>query len=188
MVVFGVLRFFLGWTFGNIAAFFQRRPIPEPIKDKIAFEVGQHLKHANELMGDGKPDSARSEFGAASAVWRKSRDRLGEAHVLLGLGNLEGELGNHDKACEACFRAAQLYEMDGMSPPPDAMMAKGNSISQSKSDDTSTYCAWPSDLTFGAEKCRHPNLRATQMAAGVASRTRRVSQGEEPPKPVRSPD
>ena len=42
------------------------------------------------------------------------QDRLGEANVLRGLGDLERSLGRHDQARKNYYQAAQVYETLGM--------------------------------------------------------------------------
>ena len=48
----------------------------------------------------GRHDQAREAYAEARTLFRAVENRLGEANVLRGLGDLESKLGRHDQARE----------------------------------------------------------------------------------------
>jgi len=57
----------------------------------------------------GNNDLARQRYGEARGLFQKVGDRLGEANVLMGLGNLETSLKNYETARQHYHHANGLY-------------------------------------------------------------------------------
>ena len=57
-------------------------------------------------------DQARAAYGEARTLYKQVEGRLGEANVLLGLGDLESKLGRHDQARAAYGEARTLYKQE----------------------------------------------------------------------------
>jgi tetratricopeptide (TPR) repeat protein len=62
----------------------------------------------------GRNDQARAAYGEALTLYKQEDNRLGQANVLSGLGDLERLLGRNDQARAAFSDAAQLYEALGI--------------------------------------------------------------------------
>ncbi len=82
-----------------------------PDADELFRQAERH-----RLAGDS--DKARGAYGAALAIYERAGDRLGEADVLTGLGNLEGKLGNDDGARAAIGRGARPHYVRAHAPAP----------------------------------------------------------------------
>ncbi|MCH7540014.1 MAG: tetratricopeptide repeat protein [Proteobacteria bacterium] len=57
-------------------------------------------------------DQARAAYGEARTLFKQVEDRLGEANVLLGLGELERKLGRNDQARAAYGEARTFYKQE----------------------------------------------------------------------------
>ena len=77
-------------------------------------EAQRLLDSAIRYFRSGRHDQARTAFAEARTLFRAVEDRLGEANVLLGLGDLERMLGRHDQAKKNYYQAAHVYETLGM--------------------------------------------------------------------------
>jgi tetratricopeptide (TPR) repeat protein len=66
-------------------------------------------KAKQHSLGD-RNDRAREAYGEARTLYKAVGDRLGEANVLRGLGDLERKLGRNDQAREAYGEARTLYK------------------------------------------------------------------------------
>jgi tetratricopeptide (TPR) repeat protein len=64
--------------------------------------------------GLGRIEQARSAYDEARILYKQVRDRLGEANLLRGLGDLERGLGRTEQARAAYDEAAQLFGNLGM--------------------------------------------------------------------------
>ena len=79
-------------------------------------DVSETLSEARRMLDSaiqysllGRNDQAREAFAEARTLYRAVEDRLGEANVLSGLGDLERNLGRNDQAREAFAEARTLY-------------------------------------------------------------------------------
>ncbi|MBW1878662.1 MAG: tetratricopeptide repeat protein [Deltaproteobacteria bacterium] len=74
-------------------------------------EAGRHhLVNGERALHLGYPDDARAHFEAALLQFRGPELRLGEAHALRGLGQLELALGNLSDAEARLHRAVDVYD------------------------------------------------------------------------------
>jgi hypothetical protein len=55
------------------------------------------LPRENAFNFAGQNDQARAAYGDALVLFKQVDDRLGQANVLAGLGDLEGKLGRNDQ-------------------------------------------------------------------------------------------
>ena len=68
------------------------------------------LEEAKALARSSKYDQARSAYTEARTLYKQLEGRLGEAHVLHGLGDLERMLRHNDQARTAYTEARTLYK------------------------------------------------------------------------------
>ena len=70
------------------------------------------LDKANQLRAAGQTDQARSTYAEARKLYQQQTDLLGQAHVLLGMGDLERRLKNVEKARGLYAHAYKLYQLE----------------------------------------------------------------------------
>ena len=70
------------------------------------------LAQADQYRLSGRNDQARAAYSEARALFKQVEDRLGEANVLTGLGDLESKLGRNDQARVAHTEARALYKQE----------------------------------------------------------------------------
>ena len=63
-----------------------------------------------EAVRRGSEGGARGAYGEALALFKQLDDRLGQANVLRGLGDLESTLGRNDQARAAYGKALALFK------------------------------------------------------------------------------
>lgn len=103
---------FFGFLASRISV---RQPDPKPIvSDDSAQRVLQRAKRHD--FSDHN-DEARTAYTEARTLYKQEQNRLGEANVVLGLGDLERKLGRNDQAKENLYQAAYLYEVLDMEAP-----------------------------------------------------------------------
>jgi tetratricopeptide (TPR) repeat protein len=84
----------------------------KPPKEKRASSspAARLLRQAREHSLADRNDQARAAYGEARLLYKQVQNRLGEANVLLGMGDLERKLGRNDEAREAYGGARLLYK------------------------------------------------------------------------------
>ena len=76
----------------------------------------------------GRNDQAREAYGEARTLFKAVGDRLGEANVLLGLGDLEAE-SYPELAKRHYYQAAHIYEAVGQMDWREIAIEKAEKLS-----------------------------------------------------------
>ena len=91
---------------------------------RLADKAVKQRAHANlgiarcyALLGENSV--ARAYYEEARKLYQQEQDRLGEANVLLGLGDLERKLGQNEAARRNYEEARKLFQSMGMEPAND---------------------------------------------------------------------
>ena len=84
-----------------------------PSDSKTSSKAQSILDDAKQHYLLDRNDQARTAYTEARALFKADGDRLGEANVLLGLGELEHALGRNDQARTAYTEARTLFEAVG---------------------------------------------------------------------------
>jgi tetratricopeptide (TPR) repeat protein len=88
-------------------------PLPDnnsPEKTALENQAAVKLADANRLYMAGQNDQARAAYDEAIGLYKQVDDRLGQANVLRGLGDLESILGRNDQARAAYGEAIGLFK------------------------------------------------------------------------------
>jgi tetratricopeptide (TPR) repeat protein len=89
------------------------------------------LSDAQRLNLAGQNDQARADYNDARTLYQQIGDKLGEANVLRGRGDLESGLGRNDQARAAFNDARTLYQQIG-APLGEANVLRGLGDLESK--------------------------------------------------------
>lgn len=76
----------------------------------------------------GRNSKARRALDQALLIYEQEGGRLGQANVLLGLGDLEGGLGNFEDARQHYYQAAKLYEQVGIHDWKDIALGRARNL------------------------------------------------------------
>src|ERR1700727_156060 len=106
------------WT---VVKFFFPRPSPPEIlrenpkpnaAEKPTHPAAIRIAEAGRLVLEGRYEQARTAYDEANTLYTQERNRLGEANVLLGLGDLECVLNRYEQARTAYDKASTLYKQE----------------------------------------------------------------------------
>ncbi len=88
------------------------QPTEQSEKGGLRAKGDEKLEDAENLRLSWRNDQARSAYEEARTLYKQVGDRLGEANVLLGLGDLERTLGRNDQARAAYTEARMLFKQE----------------------------------------------------------------------------
>ena len=111
------------------------------IKRQHFFAEGERLFVA------GQSNQARAAYGEAMTLFKQVYDVLGEANVLVGLGDLESVLGRYDQARAAYGEAIALYnQVDDRLGQANVLSGLGKLDSRKNPNQAAIYFAQSAQL------------------------------------------
>ena len=95
LMVFGLLAVFAWWQWPHIEKLPGIKPLVSWMEKspKPNSQADDWLAQAEKARLESQNEAARAAFGKALALYHEVGDRLGQANVQLGLGDLERMLG-----------------------------------------------------------------------------------------------